>query len=160
MIYNVLPLALIIGLSFVVFGVDEKTERLAFVLTLLLTVAAGRSELVPEKARATSTTLIDFFVNSGYVMFAILMICDVAFDLEEDVCRITVIIVCAVIYIVGLGRFAVTWIGKRKGSIAVWEERSRLEFERWRHGTFHFIAEDMDHIYETDMDNPIREGNC
>ena len=74
MVYNVVPLALIIGLSFLSIFIEDQSNRLEFILTLLLTVAAGRSELVPEMPRATAGTLLDYLVNAGYGIFAALMV--------------------------------------------------------------------------------------
>ena len=129
MAYNVLPLAIIIALSFVVRWIDEVSDRLAFVLTLLLTVAAGRSEFVPKTANASATTLIDFLANSGYVIFAVFMVGNVAFDLEEYETFIAVYLFCALIFAIAVIQFPVVWIQRYIGPEKAWEERSKRELK-------------------------------
>ena len=169
MVYNVLPLALIIGLSFLSMNevMNEADDRMSFVLTLLLTVAAGRSELVPEMPTATAGTLLDYLVNAGYGIFAALMVGTAIVErleseYEGDIALVMEWIIwgiCLLVYMVVLSRFVVVWLRRRNDE--VWQQRSREEFESWSFENDYdkFQKVDRDHFYATDFERPIEKGD-
>eukprot|EP01083_Nonionella_stella_P175036 608388_1 len=62
---NIVPLIMITGLSFLYISIEDQNNKLAFISTLLLTIAAGRSELVTPMPLYCGPTKIDKFVLCG-----------------------------------------------------------------------------------------------
>eukprot|EP01084_Bolivina_argentea_P083782 151670_1 len=138
---NVIPLILITGLSFIYIfmGKQDMTDKLAFVVTLLLTIAAGRSELVPDMPDNSDPTTIDVFILIGYVIFALEMVSIAINDaIGDNQCNenidncleFVVLIFCIVIWFIGICYlFVYKWC--RKLGPDFWEKRSNVEFKSW-----------------------------
>ena len=112
---NIIPLILITGLSFIYIAIESQANQLAFIVTLLLTIAAGRSELVPEMPRYAGATKIDYFVLIAYVIFAIEMFGVAAIgdgnhcgtynwgeSDESCVAEVVVFVICVSIWLMGI----------------------------------------------------------
>ena len=159
MAYNVLPLAMIIGLSFLVLSQEEQNNRLSYILGLLLTIAAGADKLLPAKGNASSFTLIDSFVNRGYIIFFLFMIGDIALDFDQTVNCIVVGSICGVLYLSSLIQLAVVWWKRKFRSDAIWEMQSAREFEQLQQETDpnKNISEDRGHCWDF-TDGDVKKG--
>eukprot|EP01083_Nonionella_stella_P084040 232522_1 len=154
--YNILPIMLINGLSFITISMTDSVDKISFVVTLLLTIAAGRSELVPEMPRAAVQTQIDRLVNIGYIMFGLMMIgfginsdgLELAMDDldNSDLVEIVMYGVCGLLWIGSV--VYLLWIAKCRNvdDDPFWETRSDQEFESWDQEDYSkFIECDSNH---------------
>eukprot|EP01084_Bolivina_argentea_P260084 439096_1 len=154
--YNIIPIMLLNMLSFISISMTEPVDKIAFIVTLLLTIAAGRSELVPEMPRGSVPTTIDLLINVGYFMFSIMMIgiainydgLDIYNDNDiKDYVEIVTFAISGILWIVAaVNLLWIIYCRNIDNDDEFWLQRSNEEFESWHNEDWReFKAADKNH---------------
>eukprot|EP01083_Nonionella_stella_P033796 92480_1 len=177
---NIVPLIMITGLSFLYISIEDQNNKLAFISTLLLTIAAGRSELVTPMPLYCGPTKIDKFVLCGYFIFAVQMVGIAALgdnhcgaynwgegieeqDTKYCVATMVIFIGCLLVWLFAICYLFINTCAEcccsneccksiSRDNKDFWEIRSEKEFKTWRCEQILTDMEtvDEDHMFGTD----------
>ena len=124
---GVLPLFLVVSCSFAQVAIKEEdaADKLEFVVTILLTVAAFQFAFSSDLPQTSETTHIDVYIICAYLILSS-MVAHIALCPLHETLFLTL---CAMLWL-GASLFFV-WKWKRKTTPQDWRLRSIKEFEEW-----------------------------